>query len=140
MTAVYAERARALAGCRFRPQGRDPRAGLDCVGVIVATFGLPAGEVRRNYRIRGPHKREIESGLKGDFRKVARSDARPGDVLVIAIADDQLHLAVRTERGFVHADARLRKVVETPGMPPWPIVGVWRRRSRQSSRGPSWQH
>jgi hypothetical protein len=38
----------------------------------------------------------------------------------------QLHLAILTGRGFIHADARLRRVVETPGRPdPAPIM-VWR--------------
>jgi len=27
---------------------------------------------------------------------------------------------------FVHADLGLRRVVERPLPPPWPIVGVWR--------------
>ena len=33
--------------------------------------------------------------------------------MLLAAASDQLHLAVRTAKGFVHADARLRRVVET---------------------------
>ena len=28
--------------------------------------------------------------------------------------------------GFVHADAQLRRVVERPGEPPWPVIGIWR--------------
>ena len=47
----YAERARALVGTRFRAQGRGV-GGLDCVGVVLATFGLPLHLVRRDYRLR----------------------------------------------------------------------------------------
>jgi hypothetical protein len=137
---MYAEAARALVGCRFRPQGRDARLGLDCVGVIVTCFGLPADCVRRDYRMRGLHRAETEGGLKRFFREVARTQARPGDVLLLRVADDQLHLAVRTGRGFVHADARLGKVVETPGCLVWPVVSAWRRRTRQISKEASWRH
>jgi hypothetical protein len=41
-----------------------------------------------------------------------------------------MHLAVRTDIGFVHADARLRQVVHRPGVAPWPLVGGYRRRVR----------
>jgi hypothetical protein len=41
----------------------------------------------------------------------------------------QLHLAIRTWRGFVHADAALRRVVERPGAPEWEVLGLGRRLS-----------
>jgi hypothetical protein len=46
----------------------------------------------------------------------------------MTVAADQMHLGVLTANGFVHADARLRKVVETPGEPGWPVIGIYRRR------------
>ena len=49
-----------------------------------------------------------------------------GDVLLMAAGPGQIHLGIRTAGGFVHADAGLRRVVERPGMPPWPLTGVWR--------------
>ena len=52
--------------------------------------------------------------------------AEPGDVLLMAAGPGQLHLGIWTRDGFVHADAGLRRVVERPGMPPWPLIGVWR--------------
>jgi hypothetical protein len=136
---VHVERARALVGVRFRPQGRDAATGLDCVGVIVAGFALPNESVRKDYRIRGPHRSVIEQGLAQYFRRVARTRAREGDVLLLAVARDQFHLAIRTRRGFVHADAGLGKVVETPGAPPWPIAGVWRRRVRGPNGERTWR-
>ena len=45
-------------------------------------------------------------------------------------ADDQLHLGILTRQGFVHADACLRRVVETPGAPSWPVAGIYRLRRR----------
>jgi hypothetical protein len=40
----------------------------------------------------------------------------------------QIHLGIRTAAGFVHAHAGIRRVVETPGTPAWPILAAYRRR------------
>lgn len=126
----YAERARALVGTRFRAQGRDAATGLDCAGLAIAAFKLPCDDFRRDYRLRGEHRRELESVLVRDFRRVARAQCQPGDIMVLGVASDQLHLAIRTAAGFVHADARLGRVVETPGDPRWETLAVYRRRAR----------
>ena len=116
--------ARALVGCRFRPQGRSPELGLDCIGLACAVYGIPAEMVPRDYRLRGDFRDRIERELAARFRRVWA--LRPGDLLLLSVAVDQLHLAVRTDLGFVHADAGLRKVVETPGSPPWPVISAYR--------------
>lgn len=118
-----AARARALIGTRFRPQGRS-RHGLDCVGLAAAALGL--GEARRDYGLRGGDLAALEAGL-GDagLRRVEAKMA--GDVIVLRAGPGQLHLGVWTGDGLVHADAGLRRVVERPGAPPWPIVSIWRK-------------
>jgi len=131
MSADYADRARALVGARFRPQGRDPDLGLDCVGMAIATFGIAAETIRRNYRLRGDHRAEIERVLAKSFRRVGRGQQCPGDLMLLKVGADQLHFGVRTDRGFVHADARLGHVVETPGDPDWPVIAAYRRRKKQ---------
>ena len=68
--------------------------------------------------------------LGARFRRVSPARRRVGDLLLMAVAEDQLHLGVLTLRGFVHADARLRRVVETPGLPRWPVIAIYRRRTR----------
>ena len=128
MAAIHAERARSLVGVPFRPQGRDPRLGLDCVGLCLASYGLSPDEGRRDYRLRGDHRAELQRRLAGQFRRIGRKAGRPGDMLLLAVAADQIHLAILTKGGFVHADARLRRVVETPGEPGWPLVGIYRLR------------
>jgi hypothetical protein len=128
----HAERARALVGTRFRPQGRDAATGLDCAGLAMAAFGLPSADYRRDYRLRGDHRRELETVLARDFRRLARGQCEPGDMMLLAVARDQLHLAIKTDAGFVHADAKLGKVVETPGDPRWATIAVYRRRARAS--------
>ena len=124
------ERARSLIGTRFRAQGRNPNFGLDCLGLALIVYGIDGGAVRRDYRLSGNHRRELMAGLSGPFRRVPRTRARPGDLMLIQIASNQCHLAVRTGDGFVHADARRGLVVETPGEPEWRIAATYRKRSR----------
>ena len=121
------DRARRLIGTRFRAQGRDPQFGLDCLGLAMLAYGVGQDEVRRDYRLSGDHRRELMAGLAEAFRQVKRGVVRAGDLVLIEVSARQLHLAVRTETGFVHADAR-RGVVETPGAPEWPVVATYRKR------------
>ena len=122
-----ASRARSLVGSRFRPQGRDPRLGLDCVGTAAAAAGVASERVRRDYRLRGPGLSEVEHELCDlGCVPVAGGAAEPGDVIVCRAGPGQIHIAVATQAGFVHADAGLRLVVERPGPVPWPVLGVWR--------------
>jgi len=122
----FAAEACALVGTPFRPQGRDPAIGLDCVGLVLATFRIPFDSVRRDYRLRGNHRVEIESGIARFFRPVRPGE--PGDLMLLMVGPDQLHLGVRTNLGFVHADARLGRAVETPGEPRWAVLGTFRKR------------
>jgi len=129
MTIDYAARAQALVGTRFRPQGRDA-AGLDCIGVVVAVFQIPPDSVRHDYKLSGEKLSEVREQLEMRFRRVARTVLRSGDVMLLSAGARQPHLAVRTARGFVHAHAGIRRVVETPGVPQWPLLGVYRKRSQ----------
>ncbi|NUT00729.1 MAG: peptidoglycan endopeptidase [Sphingomonas sp.] len=122
------KRARALCGCRFRPQGRTPELGLDCVGLACAVYRIPANRIPNDYRLRSGDADRLQNYVEQFFRKVRK--AWPGDLLTLRVAPDQLHLAILSERGFIHADAGLRRVVETPGPPPWPILSVHRRRRK----------
>lgn len=115
--------ARALIGVRFRPQGRSPAMGLDCIGVVAAAIDVrtPPGD----YALRGGSAARLAAALAAaGLRAVAT--ARPGDVLVLAAGPAQLHLGIFTGDGLVHGDAGLRRVVERPGPAPWPILSIWR--------------
>lgn len=125
----FAARAQALAGTRFRPQGRGV-GGLDCVGLALSVYAISPDDVRRDYSLRGQHEAEIRQFLERRFRRIGPRASRAGDLMLMRIASDQLHLGIRTVDGFVHAHAGLRRVVETAGAPEWPIVGVYRKRSR----------
>jgi lipoprotein Spr len=115
--------ARGCIGARFRPQGRDPAHGLDCVGLAGIAFGR--GDLPRNYALWGGDARRI-AALVESFGLRRVDDAASGDLVMLRTGPKQFHLAVMTGSGFVHADARLRRVVETPGRPPWPVIGIWR--------------
>ena len=99
-------RARALLGVRFRPQGRDPDYGLDCIGVVVVAFELSG--VGRDYRLRSGDANAAAAGLASSGF-VPAGVAVPGDVLLMHAGHRQLHLAILTPAGFVHADAGLRR-------------------------------
>jgi cell wall-associated NlpC family hydrolase len=119
---VIVRRARALVGTRFRAQGRGGD-GLDCIGLVAAAVG--ASRVPADYALRGGSLRRLEIELRRAGLE-PEAEAEAGDVLAMASGPAQLHLAVHTGTGFVHADAGLRRVVERPGKPPWPIIGIWR--------------
>lgn len=119
-------RARQLVGVRFRPQGRSPEHGLDCVGLAALATGIEG--VRRDYALRFGDARTVARGLAGlGFEPVDPDKAQAGDLLVVRPGAGQLHIVVATGNGFVHADAGLRRVVEAPGRAPWPITSAWRQ-------------
>ena len=114
-----------MIGVPFRLHGRDPVQGLDCVGVVAAALRAAghAGPMPEGYAIRCGNAQRYAACWAG---LVEADGARPGDVLLCRVAAMHLHLAVRTDGGIVHADLGLRRVVERPGTPPWPIVSAWR--------------
>ena len=120
MSAV-AEAALRAVGTRFRLHGRGAE-GLDCVGLVALALraGGYSGAVPSGYSLRGGDWGLLDRVL------VRVAEAEPGDVLLMAVGPGQIHLGIRTAGAFVHADAGLRRVVERPGMPPWPLIGVWR--------------
>lgn len=127
MAQAVAARARALLGTRFRPQGRLPEHGLDCVGLIALAGELPPEMVPNGYRLRS----EATEGLLsrtfgGRVRRIPDGDAQEGDVLMVRAGVGQSHLVILVEGGFIHADARVGKVVERPGPVGWPVVASWR--------------
>lgn len=117
-----AERALAAVGARFRLHGRRVETGLDCVGLAALAFGR--GDAPTGYRLRGGTAADVVRALPPGF--VEADGERAGDLLLFRAGPGQLHLAVRTERGFVHADAGLGRVVERPGEFPWPLEAAWR--------------
>ncbi|NIJ23738.1 peptidoglycan endopeptidase [Sphingomonas japonica] len=130
-SARVAAAARALVGVPFRLHGRDPATGLDCIGVAAlavrgggsdAPVPVPTGYALRSGDVGRMLKGLAAAGLE------PVGDNVPGTVALVLPGPRQLHLAVLTDAGFVHADGRAKRVVERPGALPWLVLGRWRLR------------
>ena len=126
---ALAQAASSLIGTRFRLHGRDPRHGLDCVGLVYAAL-CAAGEnpcAPEGYRLRNSghsnwHSFAERSGFVG-----ACGDVWAGDVLLISPGSGQQHLIIsETPRLFIHAHAGLRRVVRQPLDVPINLLAHWR--------------
>lgn len=116
------ERARGAIGARFRVHGRCVAFGLDCVGLAGLAYGVV---VPRGYALRGGTVVQVlEAAAAAGLVRV--EDACAGDLLLLDAGAGQLHLAIASETGVIHADAGLRRVVERPGALPWPLIARWR--------------
>ena len=121
------ERARALIGVRFRPQGRSAEQGLDCIGVVAMASGMDARRVRSDYGLRTADPDQVNRDFDDcGFLRMAPAAAEPGDVLLVRSGPMQLHVVMLTDLGYLHADASLRRVVEVPGQLPWSVLSAWR--------------
>lgn len=118
-------RARSAIGAKFRLHGRRIDDGLDCVGLAGLAYGT---EVPRGYSLRSDDARAVIVGMAA-AGLVRADDARAGDLVLFRAGPGQLHLAIQSEDGVIHADASLRRVVERPGVAPWPELMRWRPRT-----------
>lgn len=124
---AVAARARALVGTRFRPQGRRREHGLDCLGLVALASKLPIDLVPTGYSLRSEATEDLLALTFEDrVKRIPPSEAQAGDVLLVRAGAGQSHFLVLLENGFVHADARLGRVVETPGAVVWPVLAAWR--------------
>lgn len=121
------ERARSVLGVRFRLHGRAPEEGFDCVGLAAFAYAVKAP---RGYPLRSADRVQIEA-VAAAAGLVGVDDARAGDLLLLRAGQGQIHLAIDSGNGVIHADAILRRVVERPGAPPWPEIARWRRERRR---------
>lgn len=124
---VVVARARAMIGVRFRPQGRSAEQGLDCMGLAAAAMAVPGERVRGDYRLSNGASDEAHAGFRSaGLVRIDPCEAGAGDLLLVSVGRRRLHVLILTGCGFVHADARLRRVVEVPGTVPWPVLSAWR--------------
>lgn len=121
-------RARALIGVRFALHGRTPD-GVDCVG-LVAHAHQCADRAPTDYDLRTSRNDHWIGVLDQILRRAKRIVPRAGDVLLMQAGPAQLHLGIWTGAALIHGHASLRRVVETPGLPVWPVIGIWHARRR----------
>lgn len=123
--ADIAARALALVGVPFRLHGRRPAVGLDCVGLAAAALRI--ADVPDQYTLRGDHLERVAAFFAaGSFVRIECGLAQAGDILLLSPSVRQLHLAIVTDEGAVHAHAGLRQVVLSPLPLPWPVIDHWR--------------
>ncbi|WP_443027678.1 NlpC/P60 family protein [Sphingomonas sp. UNC305MFCol5.2] len=117
--------ARAALGVRFRLHGRSAE-GLDCVGLAALALRAEGfeGRVPSGYTLRSGDAVRVRVAIEV-LGLVPAAEPRPGDLLLFRAGPGQLHFAIQAEAGIIHADARLRRVVERPELP-WPVIGRWR--------------
>ncbi len=115
--------ARSAVGARFRLHGREVATGLDCVGLAALAYGADA--VPSGYALRGGDPAAVAALIEARGL-VPVAEPLAGDLLLCASGPGQLHLAIDSGIGVIHADAMLRRVVERPGPAPWPVIGRWR--------------
>lgn len=118
--------ARGALGVRFRLHGRDEE-GLDCVGLAALAMRAEGfeGDVPSGYALRRGDADGVCAAIEA-AGLVRGAEAHAGDLLLLRTGPGQLHLAIDAGDGMIHADAMLRRVVERPGVLPWPVVGRWR--------------
>ena len=125
-----AHAAEGFIGASFRLHGRTPIVGLDGVGLVLLAMAEVGRPVRLpvSYQLRNLEpERFLQLPAAAGFVEANDAELEHGDVLVLAPAPAQLHLAiVAIGGGIIHAHAGLRRVVHTPFPLPWPIVGHWR--------------
>lgn len=123
--------ARALVGVPFRLHGRSAQTGVDCIGLAVLALaraghkGLGGDAVPMAYSVRGGTLERFVDGMRAAGLRTIRT-ARAGDLVLARAGVAQFHLMIATGAGHVHADASLGKVVEMPGVSPWPVLAQFR--------------
>ena len=127
--AKVAQTALDLVGVPFLLHGRSADAGLDCVGLAGLCLSA-AGEdaaVPADYRLRGQHSARVCAYFdERHFSRVSDGSVVAGDILLLEPGVRQIHLAVVTHAGAVHAHMGLGRVVATPLPLPWPTIAQWR--------------
>lgn len=126
---MVAQTALGLVGIPFLLHGRSVEGGLDCVGLVGLCLSAvgKASAVPADYRLRGQYsERACTYFDERDFRRVTDASVVAGDVLLLAPGARQIHLAILTHAGAVHAHMGLGHVVVTPLPLPWRIIAQWR--------------
>jgi cell wall-associated NlpC family hydrolase len=114
--------ARSLLGSKWLRGGREPSAGLDCGGLVVAVSNRLGYHVhdKQNYSIDGDGR--LYEYLLESFDEV--KDPQPGDILLFRLEPDKLavarHCAILVDNGrIIHTSTKLKKVVEHTCSPLW---------------------
>lgn len=115
--------ARACIGVPFHHQGRNPAAGLDCIGLVIHALRAVGMNVqdRADYARRPDGVSLIAAIEAHGATKV--EEIMAGDILVFRYGGQPQHVALATaQTKLIHSFAPAGRVVETN------IGDYWRRR------------
>lgn len=127
---THVGRARSLLGVPWAHQGRDPSIALDCIGLVVLAFEVPASLDIVDYPRNPVHRANLlDDALEAYFGPPVDDVPRVGDVVTIGFSRRLLprHVAIIGD-GFegglslIHTDSKVGRVVEHP------IDSRWHRR------------
>ncbi|WP_144039884.1 hypothetical protein [Novosphingobium sp. TH158] len=115
---ALARAAMAFVGCPFRLHGRDPAAGLDCIGLIEASLlaiGRPA-RLPNRYALRTGRWHGLDEMAQSCGFALAPGAELPGDICLFRPSAMQMHFAITGPDAAIRIEAHagLRKVVATP--------------------------
>lgn len=127
-------KARSVLGVPWRHQGRNPKIGIDCIGLLVIAYNISTEQIPAYAR--DPHNGLLEKALADHLGPPLpeHTPLQPGDIVAIAYGGNVRHCgllgdAVQTnEITLIHTDTRLGFVTEHP------LTEQWRRRIRFSYR------
>lgn len=130
MSAIV-DMARSCVGTPFVHQGRRQGVGLDCAGLVVVSIraaGFDVTDVAGYSRL--PHRGRLEHVLDGQDKMatVDKSAITFGDILLMRIGREPMHLAVYAGKTIIHAYQVVGKVCEHELDAEWKsrIVKVYR--------------
>lgn len=105
--------AREWIGTPFIHQGRTKGVGCDCVGVLkvtAETLGITLEDII-NYG-RFPDSEMLKKHLNKVLIPISIDKAIPGDILLFKIMGNPQHLGLLTDKGILHTDSTIGRVVE----------------------------
>lgn len=136
MNLRLAEAAISLLGVRFRLHGRDPRTGLDCVGLVGEAMRRAGTEpvLPEGYQLRSISLNALLPFALAN-RLEPTTHHHEADISLLMVNPVQPHLVIPVPGGVVHAHAGLGRVTFLPGAMPWPMAGAWRLPTSKPSTG-----
>lgn len=107
--------ARTYVGTPWVHQGRLKGKSIDCLGLLVCVareFGAKVKKDRTDYDNRKIDTKAMRNTLEFYMDTKPVEKAEPGDILLFALNGSPQHLAIKTDRGMIHANMRTRWVRE----------------------------
>ncbi|XUU61653.1 NlpC/P60 family protein [Erythrobacter sp. HA6-11] len=123
------EAAAALIGAPFRLHGRDPKFGLDCIGLVFSALQNSGrfAVAPRGYRLRNTSIDQWLGYAENSGFQECGEDLASGDIILVEPGPGQHHLLIcEREASFIHAHAGIGKVCRMSAPLSWPVVKHWR--------------